>query len=133
MSHAAGLAGASVLYIAWGRQYDVRGLAACLSVGWILVQAAAASGLRRRLEVRWREVAGNALLRPWIVLLPSAAALAALRGWGLEANSRGAALAVLIPAFLGSALLAWPLARLGGAIGKDDVEVIRSLGRRATA
>jgi O-antigen/teichoic acid export membrane protein len=133
LSYATGVAGAGVLYIAWGRRYDVRGLAACLSLGWILVQAAAASGLRRRLEVRWREVAGNALLRPWIVLLPSAVALGVVRALGVEAGVRGEALTVVLPAFLGAALLAWPLARFSGAIGKGDVEVIRSLGRRPTA
>ena len=51
-------------------------------------------------------------------------------GWP---SSPSCALKVIMPAFGIPALLAWPLARWARAIERDDVELLRSLGRRKTA
>ncbi len=135
LAQALGLGVAVLLYTGIGRRYDCAGLAASLASGWVAAQLILVGGLRRRVEFTWGEFAGSALLRPSAVLLPLMAVFGAWHLWGPERlpPGRWAAGAVAAPAFGITALLAWPLARAAGAIERDDVELLRSLGRRKTA
>jgi O-antigen/teichoic acid export membrane protein len=126
---------AAMLYMIWGRGYDLWGLAASLTSGWGAAQAVMAGLLRRRVGFTWGEILGNALLKPAVVLAPPAAAYAAWRwGWPQGAGpGRTGALMILAPAFGLAAWAAWRPARWAGAIERDDVELLRSLGRREPA
>lgn len=132
----AGLAGTAVLYITLGRRYDYGGLAGSVSAGLGLAQAVFMIGFHRMMEFRWREWMGNALLKPLAAFAP---VLAVYGAWRLAAphlgdvSGRAGALALLGPAFLLSAALAWALARAFKVIDPVDVDVLRSLARRAPA
>jgi O-antigen/teichoic acid export membrane protein len=136
LSTALGLGTALLLYMTLARRYDYRDLARCVSAGLALAAAAYMVGLRPVLGFRWREVVGNALLKPMVLALPLAAVYAA---WRLAlpplaaGAGRGAALAVLVPSFAAAAALGGVLARLFRVLDDYDMDVLRSLGRRKAA
>jgi O-antigen/teichoic acid export membrane protein len=132
----AGLAGAAVLYTIMGRRYDYGGLAGSVAAGTILSQAVFMIGFHGLLEFRWREWVGNAFLKPLAVIAPLLLVcgvwrLAAPHLWSVA--GRGQALALLAPAFLLSAGLAWGLSRIFGIVDDYDVDVLKSLGRPSSA
>jgi O-antigen/teichoic acid export membrane protein len=133
---ALGLAASVFLYMIGGRRYDYVGLAASVSLGLALIQIAFMIGLRGFLEFRWGEYVGNALLKPAVLAGPLAGVYA---GWSALAphlpavDSRFRALLVLGPAFLLSAALGWGMARAFGVVDEYDLDVLKSVGRRASA
>jgi hypothetical protein len=93
-------------------------------------------GFRRLVEFRWREMVGNALLKPLAAALPAVAVFA---GWRCAAphlppvHDRLSAFILLSSAFALSSALSWLLARATGALDAYDVDVLKSLGRRSAA
>ncbi len=136
LAAASALGGGLLLYMAGGRSYDEPGLAGAVSGGLLLSQVLFMIGFRGSLEFRWREFVGNALLKPLAAGLPPAAVYA---GWRLlspqvpVADGRLSALLVLAPAFLAAAALSWAAARATGALDAYDMDLLKSLGRRAPA
>ncbi|HYE99514.1 MAG TPA: hypothetical protein VEJ18_11415, partial [Planctomycetota bacterium] len=76
----ASLALAAVLYSTWGRLYHGAGLAASVALGTVAGHVGFMIAFRRCLDFRWRELVGDALLRPAVAALPLAAVYAAWQG-----------------------------------------------------
>ncbi len=135
-SIAAGFAGAVALYFAAGRRYDCAGLAGSVSGGIVLINVVFLAGFKRFMPFQWREYVGNALLRPLCVAVPLAVIYAA---WRVilphfpVVETRPFALAVLAPAFGVSMGLAWLGARALRVVDDYDMDMLKSLFRRARA
>jgi O-antigen/teichoic acid export membrane protein len=122
--------GASVLlYMGVGRRYDYVGLAGAVSIGLALVQIVFMIGFRRSLDFSWRELLGNALLRPAVLALPLAGVYAAWRVLAPSLPSvdgRPLAAAVAGSAFMLSAGLGWLAARAFRVLDDYDWDLLRS-------
>jgi len=134
---AAGLGLTVVLYIAVGRRYDYGHLAWAVTSGLALAQIAFMIGFRKVMAFRWREFAGNALLKPAVLALPLLAAYAAWRGLVAPqvppVETRAQAAAVVVPAFAAVLVLGWLAARACRVLDAVDVGALKSLGRRIPA
>ncbi|HXG62886.1 MAG TPA: hypothetical protein VNO22_16065 [Planctomycetota bacterium] len=135
LSSAAGLAAAGALYILWGQRYDYRGMAWAVSAGLVLIQVVFVLGFRGVMTFSWREFLGNALFKPAALALPLGGVYAV---WRLAAphlpavDTRAAAAAVLVPAFLAAVAASAGTARLLRLLDADDWSALRFLGRRFT-
>jgi O-antigen/teichoic acid export membrane protein len=132
----AGLAMTVLLYIPAGGRYDYGHLAWAVSSGLALAQVAFMIGFRKVMVFRWREFAGNALLKPAVLALPLLAAWAAWRAVAphvAPVETRAQAAAVLGPAFAASLLLGWFLARACKVLDDYDLGVLKSVARRLPA
>lgn len=127
-----GLLVAVLLYTAWGRRYHGIGLAGCVSAGTSVGQVLLMIFLRGSVEFRWRELVGNAILKPLSAGVPLLGLWASHRFLPVP-SGRLEALLLLAPAFLVAALLSALLARWTRAIDDYDLGVLRSALRRNPA
>ena len=136
ISASAGLLAAVLLYTTVGHRYDYRGLAGSISAGMVLAQVVFMIGFHGMLEFRWGEWMGNAFLKP---LAAGAPLLTVYGAWRWAAphlppvHGRAQAFGVTASAFLLSAALAWIVSRTLRIVDDVDVDVLKSLGRRAAA
>ncbi len=129
---AAGLLVAVLLYSAWGRRYHGTGLAGCVSAGTSVGQVLLMIFLRGSVEFRWRELVGNAILKPLSAGVPLLGLWASHRYLPVP-SGRLDALLLLAPAFLVAVVLSALLARWTRAIDDYDLDVLRSALRRNPA
>jgi O-antigen/teichoic acid export membrane protein len=128
----AGLGVAVLLYSAWGRRYHGAGLALSVSAGTAVGQVLLMIFLRGSVEFRWRELVGNAILKPMAAGLPLLG-LWASRGFLPVPAGRLQALALLAPAFLAATVVAAAVARWTRAVDDYDLNVLRAALRRSPA
>ena len=127
-----GLLVAVLLYSAWGRRYHGAGLAASVSAGTSIGQVLLMIFLRGSVEFRWRELVGNAILKPLSAGVPLLGLWASHRFLPVP-SGRLEAFLLLAPAFLVAAGLSALLARATRAIDDYDLAVLKSALRRDAA
>lgn len=128
----AGLAVAVLLYSTWGRRYHGAGLALSVSAGTAVGQVLLMISLRGPVEFRWRELVGNAILKPSAAGVPLLG-LWASRGFLPVPSGRLQALLLLAPAFLAVTLVAAAVARWTRAVDDYDLGVMRAALKRNPA